>query len=102
MKLVFRGKTLCLYLALNVDDYTDKYPIEDAAQKSAEYSATPLLIRLTNNKRMKIAKSLIAEAMQQNGIEHLPECVYVDYSVPYETTEELIEKGFVKRIDKNQ
>ncbi|MCH5158089.1 MAG: hypothetical protein J1F33_02715, partial [Clostridiales bacterium] len=89
-------------LALNVADYTDKYPIEDAAKKSAKYSATPLLIRLKNNKRMKIAKPLIVEAMQQNGIEPLPECAYVDYTVPYETTEELIEKGFVKRMDKKQ
>ncbi|MCH5318069.1 MAG: hypothetical protein J1E05_08860, partial [Eubacterium sp.] len=101
-KLIFRGKTLCLYLALNVAGYTDKYPIEDATKKSAKYSATPLLIRLKNNKRMNIAKPLIVEAMQQNGIEPLPECAYVDYTVPYETTEELIEKGFVKRMDKKQ
>ena len=71
-------------MALNVADYAGKYPIEDAAQKSAKYIATPLLIRLKNNKRMKIAKPLIAEAMQQNGIEPLPEYVYVDYSVAYE------------------
>ena len=99
-KLIFRGKTLCLYLALNVADYTGQYPIEDAAQKSAKYAATPLLIRLKNNKRMKIAKPLIAEAMHQNGIEPLPGCAYVDYCVPYESTEELVAKGFVKRTDK--
>ena len=93
---------MCLYLALNGADYADKYPLEDAAQKSAKYAATPLLIRLKNNKRMKIAIPLIVEAMQQNGIEPLPERTYVDYSVPYETTEELIEKGFVKRMDKKQ
>ena len=99
-KLVFRGKTLCLFLSLNATDYIEKYSVEDATELSSKYAATPLLIRLKNNKRMKIAKLLIGEAMNQMGIEPLPEHAYVDYRVDYVETEDLVEKGLVKRNNK--
>ena len=99
-KFTFRGKTLCLLLSLNVADYVEIYSVEDASEFSAHYASTPLLVRIKNNKHLRIAKSLIAELMTQNGVELLPECSYVDYSVPYEETESLVAKGLIKRSDK--
>ena len=95
-KVAFRGKTLCLYLPLTPADYIEKYHVEDESD-SVSYVETPLMIRIKNNRRVKIAKLLIAEVMKQKGIEAL-EHQSVDYYIPYEGIVELIKKGLIKRI----
>ena len=95
-RLVFRGKTLCLLLSANVQDYLEKFHAEDVSSV-ARYVETPLMLRLKNNRRVKNAKLLIGDVMEQNGIQHLAQHQYVDYYVPYEGVDKLIDKGLIKR-----
>lgn len=98
-KLAIRGKTLRIYLALDPMLYEEsKYLVEDASEH-AKYAKTPLLYRIKNDRRCRYAKDLIAAAMAsaealrgEDGTE--------DYSsIPYESTDELIERGLVRIIE---
>ena len=89
-KLAYRGKRLCLFLPLNLSDYSEIYHVEDASDMSC-YEDTPLMVRFKNPKRVEIAKDLIAKVMEQNGIIRIPRDS-VDYYVPYEGIVELIKK----------
>lgn len=65
--LVFRGKTLCVAMALNPADYADtKYRGKDMAQIK-RYAQTPMLIRVTSTRRMRYVKYLIAQLATLNG-----------------------------------
>ena len=68
IKFSIRGKTLCLYYALNPDDYADsKYKVEKVESK--KYSDVPCLYRIKNERRFEYAKELIDEVMKKNGVE---------------------------------
>ena len=97
-KLVMRGKTLSVALALNPDDYADtKYIVESLAEV-ASYAETQCLYRIKNDRRVKYAKDLIDKVMQDNGLSAGLINADVDYAAqyPYETTEALIERKLIK------
>ena len=95
-KLAYRGKTLCLFLPLNVADFVDsKYVLEDMSATPA-FVDTPAMIRVNNDKHQKQAVELIAMSMEKLGIKDVPH-VSIDYYVPYEGVVELINKGLIKR-----
>lgn len=95
-KLVMRGKTLCLYLALDPDAYAEsKYKVERS--KSKKYEETPCLYRIKNPRRAKFAEELISELAAKFGLE-AGERQNVDYYMPYETTEALVEKELIKEL----
>jgi hypothetical protein len=99
-KFVIRGKTLCLYLALNANDYNDsKYKVE--AVDSKRYGDVPCLYRIKNDRRAKYAKELIADVAAKYNLEK-QERVEENYYIPYETTEELIAKGLIKELVSEQ
>lgn len=59
--LHFRGKTLCIALALDPNDYKDtKYKSEDLSHIK-RYTATPLLLRLTSRAKLEYAKYLLLQ-----------------------------------------
>lgn len=94
-KLVFRGNTLCLFLPLNVADYSDNKEVEDASNLPV-YEDTPVMIRIKNEKRKRIAISLVEKVMTDRGIlrgAHKDE----DFYLPYEGVIELINRGLIKR-----
>ena len=94
--LVFRGKRLCLFLALNPAEYVDdKYDTETVSEPI--YSNTPVMIRLRNEKRVRIAKELIEIMMTQKKVVPNPYYDSQDFYVPYEGIFELINKGLIKR-----
>lgn len=99
-KMSFRGKTLCLFLPLNPNDYVDtKYKVEDASE-NATYADTPCMYRIKNERRVKYAMELIAEVMARLGIEMTnrePE----NYYLPYENTRALIDKELIKVISED-
>ncbi len=67
-KLVIRGKTLRLYLALEPMLYEEsKYLVEDASEH-AKFAKTPLLYRIKNDRRCRYAKDLIAAAMASSRL----------------------------------
>ena len=96
IKFNVRGKTLCVYFALNADDYADsKYKVEKV--ESAKYESVPCMYRIKNDRRLGYAKELIAAACEK--LELIKGNVSTeDYRLPYETTEALIAKGLVKEL----
>ncbi len=91
-----RGKTLCLYLALDPQTVGDKYKVEDMGNLSS-CEETPLLYRIKNPLRMRYAKELIAQMMSQLGIERA-ERDSEDYTagLEYRSTPALIEEGLIR------
>ena len=66
-KLVIRGKTLRIYLALEPSAYDgSKYVVEDASEH-AKFEKTPLLYRIRSERRCRYAKELIAAAIAALG-----------------------------------
>lgn len=94
-KLVFRGNTLCLFVPLNVADYADNKEIEDASNLPV-YEETPVMIRIKNEKRKRMALDLIAKVMTERGVLHGMRKTE-DFYVPYEGVLELINRGLIKR-----
>ncbi|MBE6133190.1 MAG: hypothetical protein E7178_00790 [Erysipelotrichaceae bacterium] len=96
LKFVIRGKTLCLYYALNADDYAEsKYKVEKVESK--KYEDVPCLYRIKNDRRRDYAKDLIDVVMANVPTEKGKES-NEDFRVPYETTEALLEKGLIKEL----
>ncbi|MCM1367798.1 MAG: hypothetical protein NC184_03190 [Roseburia sp.] len=95
-KLVIRGKTLCLYLALDPDDYAEtKYKVERSESK--KYSEVPCLYRIKSMRRVKYAAELIKTLCEKFGAEQ-GEVGSVNYRPYYESTEKLLKKGLIKKI----
>lgn len=93
-KFVFRGKTLCLCLALDPKAYADSKYIVDDMSEIARFEGTPLLYRIKNERRLRYAKELIAVLLA--GAEHV-NAEPTDYSaIPYEETEPLVERGLIR------
>ena len=96
IKFGVRGKTLCVYFALNPDDYIDtKYKVEK--MEALKYESVPCMYRIKNDRRLKYAKQLIAVVCQNVGLQQ-GLIASEDYTVPYEPTSDLIEKGLVKQV----
>jgi c-di-AMP phosphodiesterase-like protein len=57
-QLVFVGKTLCLAMNLNYDDFKDKYHVLDVSDKK-KFAETPVMIKLTSTRKVKQAKELL-------------------------------------------
>ena len=95
-RLGIRGKTLCLYLPLNVADFEGtKYKVEDVSDVVANEDAS-CMYRIKNNRRLAYAKELIALVMKPTGcVKGVQE--HVDYAaLTYETDEELMQRGLIK------
>ena len=91
-RIAVRGKTLCLFLALDPARYAEtKFSVEETR------SNTPALYRIRSALRARYAAELIADAMREAGAEKLPDFTPQDYYPPYEGTLSLMKKGLVKR-----
>ena len=94
LKFVIRGKTLCVYFALNADDYAEtKYKVEKSEAK--KYADVPCLFRIKNDRRLGYAKDLIDEVMKKLETEKGKE-KNEDYKIPFEETKVLLKKGLIK------
>ncbi len=68
-KITVRGKTLTLYLALNVNEFNKNVYFQKDASSVKAYSNVPFLFKVKSKRALKNALNLIAELMKQNGIE---------------------------------
>ncbi|MDE7162571.1 MAG: hypothetical protein K2O44_00630 [Clostridia bacterium] len=97
-----RGKTLCLYLALDPDEYaTSVYHHADVSDNKSMHG-TPMMVKIKSQLGVKKAIRLIDEMLaKRNGEKHV--IAERDYAAmyPYETIEELIEDGLVKDVRKS-
>ena len=95
LKFAVRGKTLCVYLPLNADDYADsKYKVEKAESK--RYEDVPCLYRIKNDRRLGYAKELIAVVAANLGLEKGEEQHEVYSNLPYEPNKPLVSRGLIK------
>lgn len=96
-----RGKTLCLYLALDPNDYeTSVYHHADVSDNKSMHG-TPMMVKIKSQRGVKKAIRLIDEMLaKRDGEKH--NIAERDYAAmyPYETIEELIEDGLVKDVRK--
>ena len=93
LKLAVKGKTLCVYLALDPRSADAKYKVEPV--EVAKFEETPCLYRIRNPRRVTYAKELIDILMKSLGIEKGKEVVS-SYDFPYQSIESLIEQGLIK------
>lgn len=96
-----RGKTLCLYLALDPNEYaTSVYHHVDATDNKS-MRGTPMMVKIKSPLGVKKAIRLIDEMMLTRGGERR-NVAERDYAAmyPYETMDELIEDGLVKDLRK--
>lgn len=95
-KFVIRGKTLCLCLALDPENYEESKYIVDDMSRYAKFASTPLMYRIKNERRLRYAKELIAflfEGTEPSGHED------EDFAaIPYEDTQSLVERGLIKIV----
>ncbi|MBO5851271.1 MAG: hypothetical protein J6R29_02935 [Clostridia bacterium] len=68
-KITVRGKTLTLYLALNVNEFNKNVYFQKDASSVKAYSNVPFLIKVKSKRGLKNALYLINELMKKNGIE---------------------------------
>ena len=99
-RFTMRGKSLCIYFALDPDDYPDtKYKVERSLSK--KYEGVPCLYRIKNARRAKYAVDLIKALMDKYGI--VPGADHNEnYYMPYRTTEQLVEEGLIKELVKEE
>ncbi len=95
-----RGKTLCLYLALDPAEYkTSVYHHVDVSDNKSMHG-TPMMVKIKSPLGAKKAIRLIDEMLEKrNGVKR-NKAPDRDYAAmyPYETIEELIEDGLVKDV----
>ena len=98
-----RGKTLCLYLALDPNEFeTSVYHHTDVSDNKSMHG-TPMMVKIKSPRGVKKAIRLVDIMLERrNGIKR--EIAERDYAAmyPYETIEELIEEGLVKDVSKNK
>ena len=91
-KLDVKGKTLCIYLALDPSEIDGtKYSV------SIVGGDCPTLIKIKGERKKKHALELIDILMDKLGLTRI-ERELEDYRLPYEQTEALIERGLIKVI----
>lgn len=96
-KLTVRGKTLWLNLNLAPNNYVDsKYSIVDCSDKK-KFAEVPVAVKIRSNRSVKYARELIRDMMSGLGIIRTDKQQEV-ITLPYEDTESLIKKGFIKEI----
>ena len=102
-KLKIRGKTLCLYLNLDPNEFpTSVYHQVDVSDNKS-VQGTPMMVKIKSPLGARKAIRLIdAMLAQRNGEKRVMQ--ERDYAAmyPYETIEELIDDGLVKDVRKNK
>lgn len=97
-KMNAKTKTLYLYLALDPEELKDtKYGIVDVSSKK-KYASVPVLMKIKGDRKFKYALELIAKLCEEKLELPKMDVEEVDYRVPYQTTEELVQSGVVKKL----
>ncbi|MBR2612329.1 MAG: hypothetical protein IKC72_04590, partial [Clostridia bacterium] len=95
-KLNVKGKSLTVELALNPENYSiQKYHFIDNSAKNPEL---PMMMKVRSERSLRYCLELIEEQMRVLGLEKDDTYIAQDFTMPYETTEELAKRGIVKVI----
>ena len=99
-KLKIRGKTICLYCALDPAEFdVNKYFHEAVEAKT--FQAVPMLIRIKSDRGLARAKKLIDILMERCEVKENPKFKPIDYvkEYPHATAAELIKMGLIKILE---
>lgn len=98
-KVNAKSSTLYLYLAIDPAELEGtKYFFTDVSSKK-KYAATPVLLKIKGERKLKHALELIGKLCgEQNALPTVKNYEIVDYTVPVQTTEELVQAGFVRQF----
>ena len=101
-KIKLRGKTICLYCALNPEEF-EKSKYHHEAITAKIFADVPMLVKVKSNLGLKKAKELVDIVMAKFEIPANPKAKTVDYvnEYPYEETDALVQKGLVKILKAN-
>ena len=98
-KMNIRGKSLMLYLALDPKDFVDtKYFFTDVSDK-LKFAKVPMRIKIRSGRGFKHGVELIEEMMRRLGIERQEIYHPQDFHMPYETTQQLVDRGLIKVVN---
>ena len=99
-----RGKTLCLYLALNPYDYEPSVYHQHDVSDNKSMHGTPMMVKIKSPRGVKKAIRLIDEMLEKRGGIKRTKSIERNYAAmyPYESMEQLIEDGLVKDLRKNK
>ncbi len=100
-KFKIRGKTLCLYLALDPNEFkTSVYHQVDVSDNKSMHG-TPMMVKIKSPLGVKKAIRLIDEMLaRRDGVKHKIQARDYAAMYPYESMEQLIEDGLVKDVRK--
>ena len=98
-KMNIRGKSLMLYLALDPKEFADtKYFFTDVSDK-LKFSKVPMRVKIRSGRGFKHGVELIEEMMSRMGIERQEIYHPQDFHMPYETTQQLVNRGLIKVVN---
>ena len=104
IKIAMRGRTLCVYLALNPDEFPETVYHQKFAGDTKMYELTPMMVKVKSAAAVKKVIRLIDLLMERNGAVK-EDRERVDYAAQYffRTDEELLAEGLIKTaiVDKS-
>lgn len=94
--IFFRGKTLCVAFALNPKAYENtRFKGEDFSDKK-QFSAVPMVLRLTSARRLSYAKYLLTQIAEEKAIEMNASPETKEYDLGNMARNELFEENLIK------
>ena len=96
-KIGINGKQLCLYVALNPEEFPTTVYHQKYEGDKKMYEKTPMMVKVMSAVALKRAVRLVALLMEHNGAVPV-EKDKIDYAAmyPYKTDEELLDEGLIK------
>lgn len=99
IKLQLRGKTLNMFIALDPNELESKYRAVDVSDKK-RYEGTATNVKIKGTRSLAYAKQLVAKLMKERNVKR-HKLEDIDYKVPYQTDQELIDAGLIKVGEKS-
>ena len=99
-KIKLRGKTICVYCALDPEEF-DKSKYHHDAIDAKIFAEVPMLLKIKSGLGLRKAKEIVDITMAKFGIEPNPKAKAVDYvkAYPYAETEDLLSRKLVKALE---
>ncbi len=96
-KIGVRGKTLCLYVALNPEEFPESVYHQKFAGDTKMYEKTPMMVKIKSGVALKRALRLVELVMEHFGAVY-EEREPVDYTAQYafRSEEALLKEGLIK------
>ncbi len=97
-KVGVRGRTLCVYLALNPEEFPESVYHQKFAGDTKMYEKTPLMMKVKSRVALKRSLRLIELLAERLGAVKDPDFVPVDYTpeFAFRSEEELLREGLIK------